>query len=63
MARTTNSLPRYSIGFLDADGRSTCTQYIEAANDREAIERARQILNLQDIELWDNKRLVGRFEA
>jgi hypothetical protein len=63
MARTTKSLPRYSIDFLDADGRSTGTQYIEAANDAEAIRIARQIPDLQDIELWHGKRLVVRFEA
>jgi hypothetical protein len=55
-------LPHYRIYFLDDDGQLASAQDLAAADDREAVKKARQLLDRQDIELWDGERLVGRFE-
>jgi hypothetical protein len=53
---------RYTVVFLDPDGHSTGTYLIAADDDREAVKKARELLDRQDIELWDGERLVGRFD-
>jgi hypothetical protein len=62
MAKTTKSLLRYRVYFLDPDGHSTGTQIIEAVEDQDGVKKTRQLLDRQDVELWDGDRLVGRFE-
>ena len=62
MAETTKSLLRYRVYFLDPNGHSTGTQDIVASDEREGVKKARQLLDRQDIELWDHERLVGRFD-
>jgi hypothetical protein len=36
---------------------------IEAADDKLAVERAKQLVPGCEIEIWDEKRLVARFKA
>jgi hypothetical protein len=42
---------------VDAPNVVTCD------SDREAIERARTLVNGRDVELWDGRRRVGRIGA
>ena len=53
-------LPHYRVYFLDEDGHRAFAQDLAAADDREAVKKARQLLDRQDVELWDGERLVGR---
>jgi hypothetical protein len=62
MARATKSLPDYRVSFVDADGELIRSQTIDASNDREAVKKARRLLDRDDIELWDGKRLVARLD-
>jgi hypothetical protein len=62
MARATISLPDYRVSFVDADGELIRSQTIDASNDREAVKKARRLLDRDDIELWDGKRLVARLD-
>jgi hypothetical protein len=62
MAKTTTSLLRYRVYFLDPNGHSTGTQFVETIDDQDGVKKARQLLDREDIELWDGERLVGRFE-
>jgi hypothetical protein len=55
-------MPHYRVYFLDPNGHSTGMQFIEGANDREAVRSARLLLDFQDIELWDGERFAGRFD-
>jgi len=36
---------------------------IECDSDKQAIEKARQMLDEQDIEVWDRARVVARLKA
>jgi hypothetical protein len=55
-------LPNYRVYFLNPGGHFTGRQEIAAADDREAVKKARQLLDRQDLELWDGQRLVGKFD-
>lgn len=54
-------MAHYRVYFIGSDGHITAGQFIEGANDREATEKARQLVDGQDVELWQRARLIGRF--
>ena len=61
--RATGPVGRWTgVYFLDEDGHRAFAQDLAAADDREAVKKARQLLDRQDVELWDGERLVGRFD-
>ena len=45
---------------VQADGRLADVHYIDAANDQNAIEKARQLVDGGDVELWRQDRFIGR---
>ena len=55
-------MPFYRVYFIDrADHRSRLPEVVECANDQEAVEKARQFVEGQDVELWDGPRFIARF--
>jgi hypothetical protein len=53
-------MPDYRAFTVGADGHFVGFEPMKCADDAEAIERAKRILNGQDIELWSGPRLVIR---
>jgi hypothetical protein len=50
----------YTVG---SDGRFVGSEAFACADDLEAIEKARRLLDGHDIELWSGPRLVSRLSA
>jgi hypothetical protein len=55
--RTVEPTRIYMASFV---GQLTGSQIVEASSDREAIEKARRLLDCEDIELWAGERLIAR---
>jgi hypothetical protein len=52
----------YRVFFLESDPYITQPpQFLECADDQEAIEKAKQFIDGRDIELWEKSRCVVRF--
>jgi len=50
----------YRLYVLEGDGKLNFPDYIKAASDEEAIAKARELKpNLQQCEIWQDKRLVA----
>lgn len=54
-------MPFYHVYFIDRDYPSRLPEVVECANDQEAMERAQQLVDGQDVELWDGPRFVAGF--
>ena len=55
--------PRPTIASIfSTPGTFHGAQDIPAPDDREAAKKARQLLDRQDIELWNGERLIARFD-
>jgi hypothetical protein len=55
-------VPGYRILFVNAKSRaSRASEFFECADDQEAIQKAVQFIDGQDVELWIGARLVARF--
>jgi hypothetical protein len=54
-------MPQYRIYTFRNDGHFSCVQRLECADEREAVKKARQLVNRQDGELWESDRLIARF--
>jgi hypothetical protein len=55
-------VPFYHVYFIDrADHPSRLPEVVECANDQEAMQKARQFVDGQDVELWDGPRFIARF--
>jgi hypothetical protein len=52
---------QYRIYIFRDDGHFSCVQRIECADEREAVQKARQLVNRQDGELWESDHLIARF--
>lgn len=48
----------YRIHVIDRDGHALRTEVAECADDKEALDRATQMANGHDVEIWDHKRFV-----
>ena len=51
---------QYRIYTFRDDGHFSCVQRIECADEREAVQKARQLVNHQDGELWESDHLIAR---
>ena len=49
----------YRVYFLTEGRMSDLPSIIEAADDKEAMQRAKVLLDGHDLEVWDETRLVG----
>jgi len=55
-------VPDYRAYIVDADDHFIKGESFEASDDKNAIERAKQLLDGHDIELWSGRRLVVRLK-
>jgi hypothetical protein len=62
MARTVKPRPGYRIRLAAPVGQFASSQIIDASSDRDAIEKARRLLDRDDIELWEGERLIARLD-
>lgn len=53
----------YRLYALQEDGRIVGGKYLDAANDAEAVDKARQARQGTDYELWCGPRVVGRISS
>jgi len=55
------SMPAYRVYTIRDDGNfSNASEFIECADDKEAIEKAMQTMNGYALEIWDHGRLIAR---
>ena len=52
----------YRVYLLSDKGHIVNDAAIVANDDAQAIEAAKKIVRARNVELWDGKRLVGRFK-
>jgi hypothetical protein len=52
----------YRLYFIDSDGHFIRAFLLDCANDKAAIESAKQYTHGYDIELWQRDRQVAKFE-
>jgi hypothetical protein len=55
-------MPGYRAYVIGTDGRFFDAVPLECADDTEAREKAEQLVNGHDIELWQRDRKIARFE-
>jgi len=53
----------YQLYCLDEAGKFTKAHEIEAADDADALERAKKMKLPVNCELWEHKRIVGKVPA
>ena len=52
-------MPDYRVYFLNPDGHiSRPSEIIECADDQEATQKARQLVDGHDFELWQGRRRI-----
>jgi hypothetical protein len=55
-------MPMYRVYFVDREGHiERPPEVIQCADDKEAAEKAKQFIDGQDIEVWDQARLVVKY--
>jgi hypothetical protein len=54
-------MPQYRIYKVGRDGQFSGVDLVECTDDQEAIQKARQAVNGQAIELWQQTRFIVRF--
>jgi hypothetical protein len=54
------ALPNYRLYRLDGAGKISAAEWLEAADDDQALRQARTRCTTGTFELWDRYRLVGR---
>jgi hypothetical protein len=55
-------MPEYRIYFIDrANHISRPPEIVECADDQEAVKKAEQFVDGQDVELWQRGRFIMRF--
>jgi hypothetical protein len=52
---------QYRLYTFRDDGHFSGVQRIECADEREAVQKASQLANRQDGEVWERDRLIARF--
>jgi hypothetical protein len=56
-------MPEYRVYIVGSDGHFFSSQGLECANDDEATEKAKQLVDGHDIELWQRDRKIARFDC
>ncbi len=57
-------MPKYRVYFVDRTKHfSRPPEIVECDDDQEAIQKAKQLLDGLDVELWDGPRMVVRFAS
>jgi hypothetical protein len=55
-------MPDYRIYIVGSDGHFDSAVPLECADDLEAMEKARQLVDGRDVELWQRARKVATFQ-
>jgi hypothetical protein len=55
-------MPDYRAYLLGVDGRIQRAVYLDCEDDDSAIERAQQLVDGHDVELWQNDRKIALFD-
>jgi hypothetical protein len=57
-------MAKYRLYCLDAEGQIHLAEFVEAANDQDAIRQAHDLkINSMKCEIWNAKRLVATLNA
>jgi hypothetical protein len=56
-------MSEYRVYVIGLDGHFINAVLLDCANDKAAIESARQLIDGKDLELWQKDRLVAKFEG
>ena len=57
-------MAKYRLFCLDAEGRIHLAEFVEAADDQDAIRQAHDLkINSMKCEIWNAKRLVATLNA
>jgi hypothetical protein len=55
-------MPEYRIYIVGSDGHFFNSVPLECADDSEAADQAKQLVDGHDVELWQRDRKVARFD-
>jgi hypothetical protein len=55
-------MPEYRVYTVGSDGHFFDSVPLECADDTEAIEQAKQLIDGRDLELWQRTRKIAVFE-
>ena len=55
-------MPDYRVYIIGSDGHFQRSVALECADDAEATEKAKQLVDGQDIELWQRDRKIAKFD-
>jgi hypothetical protein len=55
-------MPEYRIYFIGEDGHFKSSVGLECADDSKAEEKAKQLVDGHDIELWQRTRKIATFD-
>jgi hypothetical protein len=54
----------YRVYFVDDTGHvAGPPKIVECADDNEALQKAKQLIDGKDLEVWEGPRLIARFPA
>ena len=56
-------MPDYRVYVIEMDGHFSSSIPLECADDTEAMEKAKQLVDGHDVELWQRDRKVARLIA
>lgn len=55
-------MPEYRVYIIGSDGHFHDAVPLECADDFEAVEKAEQLVDGHDVELWQRHRKIARFD-
>lgn len=55
-------MPEYRVYLVGSDGRFISSVSLECADDTEATEQAKQLVDAHDVELWQRARKIAQFQ-
>ena len=55
-------MPEYRVYVIGSDGHFQSSVALECADDNEAMEQTRQIVDGHDVELWQRARKIAKFD-
>jgi hypothetical protein len=58
----TNVMPEYRVYIIGLDGHFYNSVPLECADDAEATEQAKQLVDGHDVELWQRDRKIASFD-
>ncbi len=56
-------MPDYRVYTIGDDGHFHSSVTLECADDAEAIQRAKQLMDGHDVELWQRTRKIATFKS